>query len=185
MTSQRPTSARHFDAGTEASHQETQPRHSAPAAALLLVAARAPSPPDPHRTPGTIDPAITQANIAQTICNRDWSTRYIRPPEDYTYKLKRYQLRAWNYRDRRTRDYEEDHLISLELGGAPSSPRNLWPEHRRGRCGAHTKDRLENALRRAVCAGRISLHQAQQEIAGNWIDAYRRWVRALACKAGR
>ena len=25
-------------------------------------------------------------------------------------------------------DYQEDHLISLELGGNPTDPRNLWPE---------------------------------------------------------
>lgn len=148
-----------------------------PAAALLLIAAApAPNLPDAFRTPGAIDPAITQADIGETICNRDWSTRYIRPPEDYTYKLKRYQLRAWGYSDRRTRDYEEDHLISLELGGAPSSPRNLWPERWRGACGAHTKDRVEDALHRAVCEGRVTLRQAQQEISANWIAAYRRWV---------
>lgn len=157
-------------------------KHLLPAAALLLIAAaHAPDLPDPHRTPGAVDPAITQASIGKTICNHHWSTRYIRPPEDYTYKLKRYQLRAWHYRDRRTRDYEEDHLISLELGGAPSSPRNLWPEHWRGRCGAHTKDRVENALHRAVCEGRISLRQAQHDIASNWIEAYRRWVGPLEC----
>lgn len=160
-------------------------KHLLPVVALLLIAARAPDLPDPHRTPGAIDPAITQANVGETICNRDWSTRYLRPPEDYTYKLKRYQLRIWGYRDRRTRDYEEDHLISLELGGAPSSPRNLWPEHWRGRCGAHAKDRVENALHWAVCEGRISLRQAQREIASDWIDAYRRWVGPLECRAGR
>ena len=61
-----------------------------PAAALLLIAAApAPNLPNAYRTPGTIDPAITQANIGKTICNRAWSTRYIRPPEDYTYNLKR------------------------------------------------------------------------------------------------
>jgi hypothetical protein len=157
-----------------------------PAAALLLIAAApAPNLPDPHRTPGAIDPAINQANIRETICDPDWTTRYIRPPEDYTYKLKRYQLRTWGYSDHRTRDYEEDHLISLELGGASTSPRNLWPEHWGGTCGAHAKDRVENALHRAVCEGRITLQQAQQEIATNWIEAYRRWIGPLECKADR
>ncbi|HUB14764.1 MAG TPA: hypothetical protein VMB34_22640 [Acetobacteraceae bacterium] len=151
------------------------------AALLLMAAARTPDLPNPDRTPGAIDPAISQSNIGETICNRDWSTRYIRPPEDYTYKLKRNQLDASDYRDRRARDYEEDHLISLELGGAPTNPRNLWPEHWRGACGAHTKDRVEDALHRAVCKGRITLRQAQWQIATNWIDAYRRWVGPLAC----
>lgn len=155
------------------------------AAWLLIAAAPAPNLPNPQRTPGAIDPAITQGDIGATICNRDWSTRSIRPPEDYTYRLKRYQLHRWGYRDRRTRDYEEDHLISLELGGAPSSPRNLWPERWRGACGAHTKDRVENALHRAVCEGRITLRQAQHEIATNWMAAYRQWVGPLACRSDR
>jgi hypothetical protein len=27
-----------------------------------------------------------------------------------------------------TSSFELDHLVPLELGGAPSDPRNLWPE---------------------------------------------------------
>lgn len=41
--------------------------------------------------------------------------------------------------------YEEDHLIPLELGGAPSDVRNLWPE--RG-TSPNPKDRVEGAGRR-------------------------------------
>lgn len=156
-----------------------------PAALLLMAAARAPDLPNPHRTPGATDPAISQTDIDTTICSRHWSTRFIRPPENYTYDLKRHQLRAWHYRDRRTYDYEEDHLISLELGGAPSSPRNLWPEPWRGRCGAHAKDRVENALHRDVCDGDLTLRQAQQDIASNWIAAYRDYVGPLQCRARR
>jgi len=155
-------------------------------AALLLIAAAPPRDlPDPQRTPGAVNPAITQANIDATICSRHWSTRSIRPPEDYTYDLKRHQLRAWHYRDRRTRDYEEDHLISLELGGAPRNPRNLWPEPRKGHCGARAKDRLENVLKRAVCDGDITLRQARHAIATNWIAAYRAYVGPIRCSATR
>lgn len=156
-----------------------------PAALLLIAAAPARDLPNPHRTPGATDPAITQANIDRTICSRHWSTSSLRPPEDYTYQLKRHQLRAWRYRDRRTRDYEEDHLISLELGGAPSSPRNLWPEPWKGRCGAHAKDRVENALHRKVCDGELSLRAAQEAIATNWIAAYRDYVGPIQCSETR
>jgi len=31
-------------------------------------------------TPGLVNPDITQANIDQTICNPQWSTKSIRPP---------------------------------------------------------------------------------------------------------
>jgi hypothetical protein len=70
------------------------------------------------------------------------------------------------------------HLVSLELGGSPTSPRNLWPEPRHvvGGWGSYTKDRLEDRLHRLVCRGRVPLARAQREIASNWIAAYRRYV---------
>ena len=56
-------------------------------------------------------------------------------------------------------DFQEDHLISLELGGAPSDPRNLWPQPRPW---ADRVDQTENDLRAAVCAGRLTLEEAQR-----------------------
>jgi len=35
--------------------------------------------PDPPRTLGAINPAVTQENIGHTICTRDW-TRTVQPP---------------------------------------------------------------------------------------------------------
>lgn len=131
--------------------------------------------PDPAMTPGATNPRVTQADIGRTICVRGW-TRTVRPLEDYTYHLKVRQLRAGEYPDRRTRDYEEDHLIPLGLGGAPRDPRNLWPEPWAGRWGARTKDRLESRLHRLVCEGRVSLRQARSAIASDWIAAYRRYM---------
>lgn len=144
-------------------------------ASASVAHAQAPVLPDPSRTPGVVNPAVTQANVGATICARGW-TRTVRPPEEYTYRLKRAQLRAWGYGDRLPRDYEEDHLIPLELGGSPTSPQNLWPEPWRGQWGAHVKDRLENFLHEQVCAGRMPLDQAQREIARDWIAAYRQYL---------
>lgn len=131
--------------------------------------------PDPVVTPGATNPAVTEDNILQTICVRGW-TRTVRPPEEYTYQLKRHQLYAWGYRDPSTHDYEEDHLIPLELGGSPTSPKNLWPEPWRGQWNAHTKDRLENYLHKQVCSGRMPLEEAQQEIATDWIAAFQKYL---------
>ena len=142
---------------------------------MPLARAQVPARPDPSRTPGAINTNVTQANIYETICVRGW-TRTVRPPEDYTYRLKREQLRDWGYSDQQSRDYEEDHLIPLELGGSPTSPRNLWPEPQRGLWGAHLKDRLESYLHEEVCAGRIHLDEAQKEIAADWIGAYRKYM---------
>jgi hypothetical protein len=67
---------------------------------------------------------------------------------------------------------EVDHLVSLELGGS-NARANLFPEAAAPRPGSHEKDRLENALHREVCDGRISLKRAQRLIAGDWVAAYR------------
>lgn len=151
-------------------------------AAPALAAARPLLPasaamPNPHLTPGAIDPRVTQANIHQTICVRGY-TKTVRPPESYTERLKRRQIAEYGYADRRLRNYEEDHLISLELGGSPTDPRNLWPEphHVVGGWGSFAKDKLENRLHRMVCRGQISLIRAQSLIAAHWVDAYKRYI---------
>jgi hypothetical protein len=69
------------------------------------------------------------------------------------------------------RDYEYDHLISLELGGAPNDARNLWPEPG---ASPNPKDRVEDALHKQVCDGIVSLVEAQREIAGDWVALYHR-----------
>jgi hypothetical protein len=62
-------------------------------------------------------------------------------------------------------DYEYDHLVSLELGGAVNDPRNLWPEPEGS---PNPKDGVENALNRMVCDGEMSLAEAQHIIATEW-----------------
>jgi len=150
--------------------------------ALWLVVfacqARSQSPlPDPEITPGAVNPDVTQQTIETTICVRGW-TRLVRPPESYTEPLKHEQIAEYGYSDRRLRDYEEDHLIPLELGGAPTDPRNLWPEPHEapGDWGSYAKDRLESRLNDLVCSGALPLETARAAIATNWIDAYRRYI---------
>ena len=133
--------------------------------------------PDPRITPGSLNPAVTQENIDQTICVRGW-TKTVRPPENYTYNLKRRQIRALHYANQSSHPYEEDHLIPLGLGGNPSDPSNLWPEpwDPADGWGAHKKDVLEGHLMDLVCAHRLALADAQRAIAANWEQAYRDYV---------
>ena len=147
------------------------------AEAVCGVCSARSSRPDPRLTPGAIDPAVTQQNIGETICVRGW-TRRVRPPREYTEALKREQIQAYGYADLRLRDYEEDHLIPLAIGGAPEDPRNLWPEPRNPEdgWGADRKDELEAELARRVCAGELPLAEAQRAIATDWIAAYERFV---------
>jgi hypothetical protein len=146
---------------------------------LLLLAACASAPqapsrridlPDPALTPGAADPRVTQANIATTICVPGYA-RAVRPPASFTSALKRRQVAARGLPGS-TQDYEEDHLIPLELGGAPNDESNLWPEPWAGPWGARVKDRLENRLHRLVCAGDVPLDRARRAVATNWIDAW-------------
>jgi hypothetical protein len=142
-------------------------------AVLLLVHAlrRGPSAPAlyaarPSLTPGALNPDVTQTSIRQTICTRGW-TKTVRPPTSYTNALKLVQIREYGFTGGPA-DYQEDHFISLELGGAPEDRRNLWPE-RRPR--ADKVDTLENELNAKVCSGEISLAEGQRrEAEMKWTD---------------
>ena len=115
--------------------------------------------PDPRLTPGAIDPAITQANIQETVCVKGY-TKTVRPPASYTNKLKKKQIREYGYADTNPKDYEEDHLIPLNIGGNPTDERNLWPEPHKSQWNAKKKDQLEFTLYKLVCAGQVSLKDA-------------------------
>jgi hypothetical protein len=113
----------------------------------------------PTHTPGARCSKVTQATISKTVCVKGW-TKTIRPPASYTTALKKAQLAQWHYADKNPSHYEEDHLISLELGGAPRSPRNLWPEPH---SQSAKSDPRENAWHRNVCNGTLTLRQAQKQ----------------------
>jgi hypothetical protein len=130
-------------------------------------------------TPGAINPDVTQANIQNTICVANW-TATIRPSSYFTTTLKKKQLAneylalTQNF-GTATSSYEEDHLISLEIGGSPADPRNLWPQPYAG-TNARKKDAVETALKRLVCNKTIKLATAQKAIATNWVTAYNKYV---------
>ena len=145
-------------------------------------------------SPGAFNPEVTQVTIASTICVSGF-TATIRPSTTYTNALKAAEL-ARGYAVNGDRDmaaYEEDHLIPLELGGSPTSVKNLWPEpwehsasHPAGFAavgtGAQTKDRIEDSLRSRVCAGAITLAAAQRLIATNWRIAFDTYIGAPVAK---
>jgi hypothetical protein len=82
-------------------------------------------------------------------------------------------FREYGIADGERNKYEIDHLVPVELGGA-NNIKNLWPEPFDGEWGSAIKDRLENELHRMVCAGEISLRDAQEQIRTNWIELYKR-----------
>jgi hypothetical protein len=119
--------------------------------------------PDPACTPGALNPAVTQATIDQTICVEGW-TSTVRPPENITEQEKAASMAA--YGDTGSLgDYEYDHFVPLELGGATNDPRNLWPEPG---ASPNPKDTVEDELRQQVCDGQVTLAEARREIVTNW-----------------
>ena len=116
---------------------------------MSLSAAHAGDLPDYELTPGVTNPAVTQENIGRTVCVKGY-TKTIRPPTNYSNSLKKKQILEYHYSDTNPRDYEEDHLIALSIGGAPYDPRNLWPEPRRSEWNAAKKDQLEFVMYKLV-----------------------------------
>jgi hypothetical protein len=134
--------------------------------------------PDAGCTPGASWGDVTQSSLASTVCASGYTARGIRsdsrpvrPPERFTEPLKISGIAAYGYADKSTADYEEDHLIPLELGGDGWSLANLWPEPRYGTHTASEKDQVENELHRLVCAGSVSLSAAQRATVTNWETA--------------
>lgn len=73
------------------------------------------------------------------------------------------------------RAYEVDYLVTPALGGADDI-HNLWPHSYSATAwNARVKDALEDRLREMVCDGTLDLSEAQREIAGNWIGAYKKY----------
>ena len=133
--------------------------------------------PDPACTPGAIDPRVTQQDIGTTICTVGW-TAGVRPPERVTGPEKVASAAAYGYTGP-SATAEYDHLVPLELGGAPNDPANLWvePNDRQGATSfRNTKDVLESTLRRLVCSGRLTLADARRAIASDWVTALRRFT---------
>jgi hypothetical protein len=109
-------------------------------------------------TPGSLNPDVTQTTIEQTICVKGW-TATVRPPASYTSALKVEQMQAYGETGSPS-DYQEDHLISLELGGNPTDPKNLWPEPNPR---ATDVDKVENELNAKVCSGKLTLEEGRSQ----------------------
>ena len=133
----------------------------------LLLAARlssaqraAPLLPNASLTPGATLP-VTAADLSVP----GYTKRVRNVPQAVKEKV----FAEYGITSRAPREYEVDHLISLELGGS-NSIRNLWPQsYLTQPRNAHVKDRLENKLHALVVSGQLDLPTAQRMIATDWI----------------
>jgi hypothetical protein len=118
---------------------------------------------DPACTPGAIFPDAT----VQKICKSGYASSVRNVPtseKDQVYA-------EYGIKHHSAGQYEVDHLISLELGGS-NDIANLWPEAASPTPGFHQKDQVENYLHDQVCSGAMSLKDAQEQIATNWLVIY-------------
>ena len=120
--------------------------------------------PDSACTPGAIFPNATK----EQVCTPGYSKSVRNVPA----RVKNQVYAEYGITSHKPGQYEVDHLISLELGGS-NSIANLWPEAAEPRPGFHEKDKVENYLHAQVCDGTMSLQQAQQQIATNWLEVYK------------
>ena len=131
------------------------------------VTAQQASPILPNRalTPGATLP-VTVADL--------WVSGYTKKVRNVPQDVKEKVYEEYGITNRQPREYEVDHLISLELGGS-NSIKNLWPQsYFTQPWNAHVKDRLENKLHAMVVSGQIDLPTAQRMIATDWIAAYKK-----------
>ena len=105
---------------------------------------------------GSFDARVTVAEI----CTLGFARRHRRVP----YRLRDAVYNRYGLRRGFRRGYVIDHLIPLELGGR-NDLANLWPK---SRARSYRKDRDENRLHDAVCAGNESLADARAEIVRLW-----------------
>jgi len=169
--------------------------------------------PDAQRTPGKVNPDVTQGNIAENICSNTWSTRQVRPPGDYTRKLKLDQMQQYGDTvpdeagrcfpgSNNPKCYEEDHLISLQAGGHPTDPENLWPQPYNSEIngqivGARQKDLVESFIHDEICFAipdsrknskiyhphsGLTSKRGQEILAKDWFTCYLSMVRGEDCK---
>jgi hypothetical protein len=151
-------------------------RHFSVIAAALLALIASPTfaddpiRPDPKLTPGDTLPVTTDE-----ICEPGYS-KFVRRYIDGRTKAEVY--REYGLEDHQPGAYEIDHLVAIALGGS-NDIKNLWPQSLDDTrpWNAKLKDRLERRLHVLVCVDKtLSLHDAQDALAHDWIAAYRKYV---------
>jgi hypothetical protein len=146
--------------------------------------------PDPHCTPGAINPTVSVAVLKnsadfRTCCLRD----KVESESDKHIAYGWYGLDAPAHNSGVTQVCELDHLVPLELGGGDSME-NIWPQ-----CGPDSvtlneryfkqKDQVEFYLADQFKAGVMDLAKAQSGIAADYtqfLDAAKAYCKNHPCE---
>lgn len=120
---------------------------------------------------GLQDPACTPGDVMETDTSKICQSGYAGGVRNVPDSEKNQVYAEYGIASHTPGQYEVDHLVSLELGGS-NDISNLWPELASPKPGFHEKDKVENYMHDQVCAGKITLQQAQIQIATNWLAIY-------------
>jgi len=122
--------------------------------------------PDHRLTPGA-----ARVVSASEVCHVSYSDDARLVPAAVQHQV----LQEYGVDSAQSPGYELDYLISPQLGGTDDI-RNVWPEPESATgWNVRAKDALEGRLHQLVCDGKINLATAQQDLATDWISAYKRY----------
>jgi hypothetical protein len=129
--------------------------------------------PDKACTPGVVDTTLVAdlskkphmvGGVEHNLCATDFRTGPFRHTTESTKKKACAEYGVTKCPNAAT--IEIDHLVSLEIGGRDVLA-NLWPQPQPQ---AREKDHgTEDPLPKLICAGKISLKDAQACISGDWV----------------
>lgn len=126
--------------------------------------------------PRLLDTRVTQESVTDTICRPGYADT-VAPPFDQTMALKDRMLAARGIDTDDGVGYALDRHVPIVLGGSPDAAANFDLIPWGGHAGERRKSLLTVRLKRCVCAGRMTLAQAQAAITGNWVHQYDRLTR--------
>jgi len=134
--------------------------------------------PNPKITPGAVDARLVAdtskkphmvGGVEANLCAKDFRTG---PWRKVSESEKKAACKAYGQATACPGpNWELDHLISLEIGGS-DAVQNLWPQPI---ADARVKDHgVEDPLPKLVCAGKISLKDAQACVSTDWVTCMAR-----------
>jgi hypothetical protein len=126
--------------------------------------------------PKLLDARVTQQSLAETICRPGYADT-VAPPFDQTMALKDRLLAARGIDSDEGVGYALDRHVPIVLGGSPDATANFDLLPWGGHAGERRKSLLTVRLKRCVCAGKMTLSEAQTAITGNWSRQYERLTR--------
>jgi hypothetical protein len=130
--------------------------------------------PDSRKSPGD-----TATSKREQVCASDFAAS-IKPVPGWASNraLAGYGIRPETFSS------ELDHVVPLVLGGS-NSPDNLYPFHPNGAFTLVAKQTLAAKLRDLVCAGNMSLKEAQNAFRKDWTKEYQRLMNVQIAANGK